>query len=420
MVVFNSGATADERIAAFLTENGNSLPPIGPSLTKSRKKELSDLQAAIRAAHIEPAQKSSVGSEDSDSYAVGNISDDKEKEGVDVVTAQVSPTCVASVNSMGGFTRDPSFTGVMTHHICTSRDGDTAFESIDIDQSFRLSKSETMLTLTDTSSDIDKMAEAQPNDQATRCLKSYILEACAYWKVTLAQIICVIYILVLTFSHPPVGMKDPATGDIIDLNSTENTNNGVILINGSYREVVAIGGWQKFFLAMSRMSAFSMYPMFVIVFITKMKALQTFFSKTPLSMYISMINEGHDFHKHAGKYIAFDVWIHTFFHILRWASQGNLHLLWTTRTGLSGLVTVIATPLITFPMMYFKRTISYEIRKGLHYLFYIFGKSRVFPLLLLGCNHNVRYPHTDFLANFLSMGVSSDCHVLSRTDKRHT
>ena len=55
------------------------------------------------------------------------------------------------------------------------------------------------------------------------------------------------------------------------------------------------------------MSAFSMYPMLVIVFFTKMKALQTFFAKTPYSMYFAMITEGHDYHVYAGHYIAFDV-----------------------------------------------------------------------------------------------------------------
>ena len=75
----------------------------------------------------------------------------------------------------------------------------------------------------------------------------------------------------------------------------------------SYCPVVAIGAWQKFCLAMSRMSAFSMCPMLVSVFITKMKALQYFFAKTPLSMYFGVIKEGHDHHVHAGRCIAFDL-----------------------------------------------------------------------------------------------------------------
>ena len=118
--------------------------------------------------------------------------------------------------------------------------------------------------------------------------------------------------------------------------------------------------------------------MLVVVFITKMKATQTFFSKTALSMYLGVIKEGHDYHVHAGRYIAFDVWLHTLFHLLRWASQGNIKLLWTSTVGLSGLITVIATPLITFTMMYYKEKLRYEIRKGLHYLFYVFAIAMCF------------------------------------------
>ena len=182
--------------------------------------------------------------------------------------------------------------------------------------------------------------------------------------VTVAQVLCATYILVLTFSHPPVGITDPTSGNIIDPNSVENTKNGVIYLNGVYRPVVALGHWQKVFLAISRISAFSMYPMLVILFVTKMKALQSFFSKTPLSMYLGILNQAHDYHAHAGAYIALDVWVHTLFHLLRWLAQGNIHLLWTSAAGISGLITVVATPLITFPMMYFKDSLRYEIRKG--------------------------------------------------------
>ena len=185
-----------------------------------------------------------------------------------------------------------------------------------------------------------------------------------FWKVTVAQILCVAYILVLTFSTPPVGLRDPATGDIVDAGSAENTEAGVIYVNGSYRPVVAEGGWQKFCLFVSRSSAFSMYPMLVVVFVTKMKAAQCFLSRTPLSMYLGILNQAHVHHAHAGAYLAYDVWIHTAFHLLRWASQGNLRLLWTSAAGLSGLIAVAATPLVAFPMMYYKDKLSYEVRKG--------------------------------------------------------
>ncbi|KAL7465445.1 hypothetical protein ACHAXS_005802 [Conticribra weissflogii] len=219
-------------------------------------------------------------------------------------------------------------------------------------------------------------------DTVNRIVRKFKLwykhEISPFWKIKLAQILCVIYILLLTFSYPPIGIRDPNTNNIIDPASEENTANGVIYVNGDYRPVVAIGGWQQFCLAMSRMSAFSIYPMLVVVFASKMKALQTFFVKTPFSLYINLLNEGHEYHAHAGVYIAFDVWVHTVFHILRWISQGNGDLLWTTNAGISGLIAVLVTPLITFPMMYWKKKISYEIRKGLHYLFFVFAVAMCF------------------------------------------
>jgi hypothetical protein len=185
-----------------------------------------------------------------------------------------------------------------------------------------------------------------------------------FWKLKVAQVFCVIYVLVFMFSAPPVGIRDPATNDIIDVDSAENTANGLIRVNGSYRPVVAVGYWQKACLVVSRASAFSMYPMLVVVFVTKMKATHCYLSRTPISMYLGILNQAHEYHAHAGACIAFDVWIHALFHLLRWASQGNLNLLWTSAAGLSGLITVVTTPLIAFPMMYFKKRLSYEIRKG--------------------------------------------------------
>jgi hypothetical protein len=81
-------------------------------------------------------------------------------------------------------------------------------------------------------------------------------------------------------------------------------------------------------------------------------------------MYLTILNQAHEHHAHAGAYLAFDVWVHTLFHTLRWLSQGNLSLLWTSAAGLSGLFAVIATPLIAFPMMYCRDRLSYEVRKG--------------------------------------------------------
>ena len=94
-------------------------------------------------------------------------------------------------------------------------------------------------------------------------------------------------------------------------------------------------------------------------------------NKTAFSVH--MTKDNHELHAYCGKFIAFDVWIHVFFHLLRFGLQGNLNLVYETRTGLSGLIVFIGTPIICFPMLYWKKALPYEIRKGLHYLFYLFA-----------------------------------------------
>ena len=167
------------------------------------------------------------------------------------------------------------------------------------------------------------------------------------------------------------GLVDPKTKWIIDPTSEENTNSGLIYINGDYRPVVATNTFQMICLAFSRLSAFTMYPVLIIVFISKFRATMNFFSYTYLSLLVQW-NDLHDLHTYCGYYILFDGWLHTIFHCLRWWDQQNLSLLWTNRTGVTGLVIIGSTVLICLPMMLWKQRVRYEIRKYLHYLFLVF------------------------------------------------
>ena len=117
----------------------------------------------------------------------------------------------------------------------------------------------------------DNLKDLPQSGSCHRTRLWYRQKVLPFWKITAAQIVCVMYILVLTFSPTPIGMKDPITNNIIDIHNDDNTSKGVIYVNGSFRPIVAIGGWQKFYLAISRMSAFSMYPMMVAVLVTKIK-----------------------------------------------------------------------------------------------------------------------------------------------------
>jgi hypothetical protein len=86
-----------------------------------------------------------------------------------------------------------------------------------------------------------------------------------YRLFKLCQLLSGAYIVFMSFTFVGTlgdigGLVDPDSGWIVDRTSTENTNKGVILINGDLRAVVAQTDFQMIALAISRLSAFTMYP----------------------------------------------------------------------------------------------------------------------------------------------------------------
>ena len=71
-----------------------------------------------------------------------------------------------------------------------------------------------------------------------------------------AQLLCAAYSVIVALTL----IMNPETKTIIDVNSPENTKNGYVYSNGSYRPVVASNAWEMWCLSFARISAFSMYP----------------------------------------------------------------------------------------------------------------------------------------------------------------
>ncbi|CAB9527003.1 NADPH oxidase 4 [Seminavis robusta] len=204
-----------------------------------------------------------------------------------------------------------------------------------------------------------------------------------YWELKVLQLALGVYITIATFVPTGTfsdwgGFVTASVGYIIDPASEERTQEGVILTRGALRAVVATNDFQMACVAITRFTAFFMYPALILVFFTKFRFTMTLLSATPLVLWINQ--DLHDLHSYCGWVIAVDGILHTIFHVGRWADQGNLSLLIHHWSGSSGVAMVISVIAICIPMMFktLKLKMNYEVRKGLHYFFVVFAIALTF------------------------------------------
>jgi ferric-chelate reductase len=203
-----------------------------------------------------------------------------------------------------------------------------------------------------------------------------------YKLIKVVQVVMGIYILLYTFTWLNPYWK-LAGHTIANPNFPESNAMGIVQwpyssrISGTIstlyiqRPIAAQTIPQMILLGISRFSAFYSYPAIVLVFWTKLRGLHSIIDKTPLSALI--ISDTHKLHVYCGWVMFLDALLHTTAHLIRWGLQGNLYLLTSTksRTGITGLIGVITICLVVLPMTVVKKYFKYEIRKYIHYLFWL-------------------------------------------------
>jgi len=129
------------------------------------------------------------------------------------------------------------------------------------------------------------------------------------------------------------------------------------------------------FLTIARCSAWFDYPLYMLLFMSKANNLNNFLQKTALRCWINF-SDYHRVHSLFGMIVGIESASHSFFHILRWARRkDDIQLLWTSKTGITGLIAISLIPFIVLPMTvpYLKSRLPFEWRKGLHYLSILWG-----------------------------------------------
>ena len=122
-------------------------------------------------------------------------------------------------------------------------------------------------------------------------------------------------------------------------------------------------------LALARCSAFFDYPLYMMMFLSKCHNINNICRRTVLREWVDF-GDMHKVHQIFGIIVGIETMFHSFFHMLRWGLNSDIDLLWRTATGISGLVALVITPLICWPMAVpaIKERLAFEVRKGLHYL----------------------------------------------------
>ena len=157
------------------------------------------------------------------------------------------------------------------------------------------------------------------------------------------------------------------------------------------RETICVGDSirQAVFLAFSRFSAYHNYPLYMLLFVTKMRFLQRVLCQAHLVFVFPFLQNFHGLHTFAGTVVMFENFWHASWHIVRWQLESSMpkgstiadnptvfYFLFQTWTGVTGmLMLMVILPIagmMSIPAWRERFSFS-KTRKGLHYLFLVYA-----------------------------------------------
>lgn len=190
-----------------------------------------------------------------------------------------------------------------------------------------------------------------------------------FWTVGFFMAFCVVWIVIRTFTPSPVGA----------LSENCPCENGLQQCICARETIEALTPFQLFCLANSRISAYLLYPLYLIMYLSMARNVRTWLMQTVVSEFVPLTS-AHHLHNWAGTCIGVGIVWHGVWHIIRWSTQGNLHFLFDHQTGLTGFISLMITPLLVWPMRlaWIRHKVQFEVRKKLHYLSWPWALSILF------------------------------------------
>jgi len=189
-----------------------------------------------------------------------------------------------------------------------------------------------------------------------------------YLVVAFFMLFCTVYIAIKTFAPEPMGTL-----------STDCPCQGIERCICARPTVEALTVFQLVCLANSRVAAYMLYPLFLVLFLSMTRNLKAWLQHTILVEYVPLTSL-HHLHVVSGTLVGVIIFWHALWHLIRWGVQGNMKLLIDTPTGITGLICLAITPLLVWPMRlaYLRKKISFEVRKRLHYLSWVWMGTLMF------------------------------------------
>eukprot|EP01050_Picozoa_sp_SAG11_P015526 SAG11_NODE_2022_length_3911_cov_2.647954_2_plen_742_part_00 len=156
------------------------------------------------------------------------------------------------------------------------------------------------------------------------------------------------------------------------------------------RAIICSEGWfQLALIGGARLSAYAMFPLLAVAYLTKCHALTTVLERTIVSVWLPL-HDLHQVHASAGRAIGWLTLVHALCHGCRWAARRELGLLLSAPAGASGLVAALCAAPICLLMggpARLRASLSWEVRKAAHLLCAPFGIALLWhtPRMLVFC-----------------------------------
>lgn len=196
-----------------------------------------------------------------------------------------------------------------------------------------------------------------------------------WWHaIFLFSLVSLVFITLQLLLPPPFGMR-MTSEEVAEIGIVDGCEDGLERCICPRETICATDTASMVLLVLAKGAIVFGYPLYMMLFLSKAHNLNNVLRRTVLREWIDFADM-HLVHSVFGVITGVLIAIHSVLHLIRWALDKDMMGVWESTTFITGMVAAICTVLIVLPMgMQSLKTWSYELRKGLHYLSWVWALS---------------------------------------------